>query len=144
MRRSVVRLLLTALMLCAVAANAHAAEGIASVYGTPSDSYCGKRVSAGGVLDCRAYTAAMCALDGCDFHKRATWLPLGTMVKVKNLANGKSLVVKVNDRGPFVKGRIIDVTPAVAAALGIDGLGRVTVEVFTGSLPTDNTFRGPL
>jgi rare lipoprotein A len=55
-------------------------------------------------------------------------LPFGSRVRVTNRSNGRSVVVTVNDRGPFVRGRIIDVTPAAARVLGFSGLGQVTVE----------------
>ena len=55
-------------------------------------------------------------------------LPFGTRVRVTNHGNGRSVVVRINDRGPFVHGRIIDVTPAAAHALGMSGLAPVTVE----------------
>jgi rare lipoprotein A len=51
------------------------------------------------------------------------------MVRVTNRHNGHSVVVRINDRGPFVHGRIIDVTPAAAHALGFSGLADVTVTV---------------
>jgi len=54
-------------------------------------------------------------------------LPLGTKVKVTNKSNGHSVVVTINDRGPFVRGRIIDLSPAAARALGFSGLTHVTV-----------------
>jgi rare lipoprotein A len=54
--------------------------------------------------------------------------PLGSRVRVTNRHNGRSVVVTVNDRGPFVRGRIIDVTPAAARVLGFSGLTQVTVE----------------
>jgi rare lipoprotein A len=82
---------------------------------------------------------------GADFHGRATssgqiydmyqltcahqTLPLGTMVMVTNLENGKSLELKVNDRGPFVKGRIIDVSYAAARMLGMWERGTASVKV---------------
>lgn len=58
-------------------------------------------------------------------------LPLGTMVRVTNLENHRSVVVRVNDRGPFARKRIIDLSPAAARALGIrnQGLMRVRIEV---------------
>jgi rare lipoprotein A len=60
-------------------------------------------------------------------HKR---LPLGTRVRVTNNRNGKSVVVIINDRGPFVPGRIIDLSPAAASAIGIkgSGVGSVTIQ----------------
>jgi rare lipoprotein A len=51
------------------------------------------------------------------------------MVRVTDAHNGRSVVVRINDRGPFVRGRIIDLTPAGAQALGFDGLAQVTLEV---------------
>ena len=52
-------------------------------------------------------------------------LPFGTMVRVTNTQNGRSIVVRINDRGPFTRGRVIDVTPAAARALGFSGLASV-------------------
>ena len=56
-------------------------------------------------------------------------LPFGTRVRVTNNKNGQSAVVTINDRGPFVRGRVIDVTPAAARTLGFSGLTRVTLRV---------------
>ena len=56
-------------------------------------------------------------------------LPFGTFVEVTNLKNGKSVIVRINDRGPYIAGRIIDLTPAGAKAIGSDGLSPVTVTV---------------
>jgi rare lipoprotein A len=89
---------------------ASAQSGIASVY-TEGPTATGERLVAS------AMTAA---------HRT---LPFGTMVRVTNTGNGKSVVVRINDRGPFVKGRIIDLTPGAARAIGIAGLGAVTVDV---------------
>jgi len=100
------------LPLTAPLAKAEAQSGIASVYSTES----GSRTASGARLNPGALTAA---------HRS---LPFGSKVKVTNRRNGRSVVVTVNDRGPFVRGRIIDVTPAGAAALGFSGLTQVTVE----------------
>ena len=54
-------------------------------------------------------------------------LPFGSQVEVLNKRNGKRVTVRINDRGPFVRGRIIDVTPAAAQALGFSGLALVTL-----------------
>ena len=89
---------------------ASAQTGIASVY-SEGRTATGERVVASGM------TAA---------HRT---LPFGTMVRVTNTRNGRSVVVRINDRGPFVKGRIIDLTPGAAHAIGIAGLGSVTVDV---------------
>lgn len=56
-------------------------------------------------------------------------LPFGTLVEVTNSKNGRSIVVRINDRGPFIGGRVIDLTPAGARALKFDGLTHVTLRV---------------
>jgi rare lipoprotein A len=91
---------------------ASAQTGIASVY-----AYSGERTANGERASPSGLTAA---------HKT---LPLGTMVRVTNQRNGRSVVVRINDRGPYVRGRIIDLTPAGARAIGMDGLANVTVDV---------------
>ena len=58
-------------------------------------------------------------------------LPFGTMVRVTNVHNGRSVVVRINDRGPFNKGRVIDVSPAAAKVLQFSGLASVTLDVMT-------------
>jgi rare lipoprotein A len=85
--------------------------GIASVYSVES----GRRTASGQELNREALTAA---------HRT---LPFGTKVTVTNKRNGHSAVVTINDRGPFVRGRIIDLTPAAARVLGFSGLTHVTV-----------------
>ncbi len=91
-------------------------RGLASWYGL---KFHGKRTSSGEPYDMYAMTAA---------HKT---LPLPTWVRVTNLDNGKSVVVKVNDRGPFHAGRIIDLSYAAASKLGMLGHGTAPVEVVT-------------
>jgi rare lipoprotein A len=86
--------------------------GVASVYSTES----GSKTASGQKLNPQALTAA---------HRT---LPFGTKVKVTNKHNGHSVVVTINDRGPFVRGRVIDVTPAAARVLGFSGLAQVTVD----------------
>ncbi|MDO8877877.1 MAG: septal ring lytic transglycosylase RlpA family protein [Pseudolabrys sp.] len=56
-------------------------------------------------------------------------IPFGTKVRVTNRANGKSVIVRINDRGPFIRGRIIDLMPATARKLGFSGLTRVTLVI---------------
>ncbi len=90
------------------------ARGDASWYGT---KFHGRRTSSGEPYDMYALTAA---------HKT---LPIPTHVRVTNLENGRSIVVRVNDRGPFHVGRIIDMSYAAAAKLGILGAGTAPVEV---------------
>jgi rare lipoprotein A len=91
---------------------AFAESGVASVYSTKS----GDRTASGQRLNHSVLTAA---------HRS---LAFGTKVRVSNRKNGRSVVVTINDRGPFVRGRIIDVTPAAAHELGFSGLAPVTLE----------------
>ena len=89
-------------------------EGLASWYGEP---YHGRQTASGPRYDMNEMTAA---------HRT---LPFGTLVRVKNLENGKRTTVLINDRGPFVDGRIIDLSRAAAAALGSIGPGVVRVRL---------------
>ena len=88
-----------------------AETGIASIY-----AYAGEKTANGERANPGGLTAA---------HKT---LPFGTRVRVVNKRNGKSVVVRINDRGPFVRGRIIDLTPAGARAIGFSGITPVSVE----------------
>jgi rare lipoprotein A len=97
----------------AQADNSRSESGIASVYSTES----GSGTASGQKLNPEGLTAA---------HRT---LPFGTKVRVTNKKNGQSVVVTINDRGPFVRGRVIDVTPAGARALGFSGLTQVTLNV---------------
>ena len=90
-------------------------HGKASWYGVRCNG--GTRTASGERLSNGAATAA---------HKT---LPMGTKVRVTNLANGKTEVVRINDRGPFTKGRVIDVTEGVAQRLGFYSNGIVSVKV---------------
>lgn len=99
-----------AVSFIAIPIAASAQSGIASVYS-------GGRTAEGGYARSSSLTAA---------HRN---LPFGTMVRVTNNRNGRSVVVRIDDRGPFVRGRIIDLTPAAAHALGFSGLAPVTVTV---------------
>lgn len=56
-------------------------------------------------------------------------LPFGTRVQVTNKRNGRSVIVRINDRGPFVRGRVIDLTPTAARAIGFSGLTPVALAV---------------
>lgn len=91
--------------------------GLASWYGPP---YHHRQAADGSVFDQNALTAA---------HRT---LPLGTMVKVTNAASGESVVVKITDRGPFVQGRILDLSLAAAKAIGVyrAGVARVRIDVY--------------
>lgn len=96
--------------------------GLASFYGRAHD---GKVTASGERFDPRGFTAA---------HRT---LALGSRVRVTNLGNGQAVTVTITDRGPFVRGRIIDVSLAAAQALGITdkGLAQVRLEVWDAISP---------
>ena len=85
-------------------------SGLASVYS-------GGRTASGEHMTSAAMTAA---------HRT---LPFGTRVTVTNNHNGNSVVVRINDRGPFVRGRVIDLSPAAAHAIGVTGVAQVSLKV---------------
>ena len=82
-----------------------------------SNKLIGRKTSSGEVFSQENLTAA---------HKS---LPFGTKVTVTNLENNQSVVVRINDRGPFVKGRIIDLSRAAANAIGIKGIQKVSLSI---------------
>lgn len=89
-------------------------KGLASWYGK---EFHGRRTASGDIYDMYKYTAA---------HGT---LPFGTLVRVTNLGNGRSVVVKINDRGPFIRKRIIDLSYAAAKKIGMIEQGVVQVEI---------------
>jgi len=89
-------------------------QGVASVY---ADSLAGRLTASGEPYQLTALTAA---------HRS---LPLGTRVLVISLSNGRSVWVRINDRGPFVQGRIIDLSRAAATQIGLVGLMRVGLQM---------------
>jgi rare lipoprotein A len=90
-----------------------AQQGIASWYGP---GFQGRRTANGERFDTNQLTAA---------HKT---LPFGSRVRVTSLINGKQIVVRINDRGPFIPGRIIDLSRAAAQAIGLSGVKQVKIE----------------
>ena len=92
-------------------------EGLASWYGAELNRH---RTASGERFDMNGLTAA---------HRS---LPLDTIVRVTNLKNGQSVSVRINDRGPFTPGRVIDLSHAAALQIGMkqDGLARVRIEVY--------------
>ena len=94
----------------AIPISASAQSGIASIYS-------GGRTANGETARASGMTAA---------HRT---LPFGTLVRVTNQHTGRSVVVRINDRGPFIRGRVIDLMPAAARALGFSGLAHVDLEV---------------
>jgi rare lipoprotein A len=120
MTKASTALAITALLLgCALGGPSASAEetkpiqtGAASWYGP---GFQGKRTANGETFNTNALTAA---------HKT---LPFGTQVRVKNERTGKSVVVRINDRGPYAHGRVIDLSKAAAEAVGISGVGQVTL-----------------
>ncbi len=110
------------LLWMSVTAMAQTQTGIATFY---DDKFEGRPTASGEAYSQSKATAA---------HRS---LPFGTMIKVTNLENKKSVIVKVNDRGPFVDSRLIDLSKSAAQALGFvtAGLARVTVEIIDAKVP---------
>jgi rare lipoprotein A len=112
----IIPIILLVFSFIAVPSFAQAQSGMASMYGR-GDGLHGHRTASGQRLNINAYTAA---------HRS---LPFGTRVEVTNRRNGRSVIVVINDRGPFVRGRVIDVTPVAAHSIGMSGLAPVTLVV---------------
>lgn len=102
-------------------------RGLASWYGK---DFHGKKTANGEIYDMHAMTAA---------HKT---LPLGTFVRVHNLDNRRRVEVRINDRGPFVRGRIIDLSYTAAKKLGVVGPGTARVEVIALATPAATAANG--
>jgi rare lipoprotein A len=102
-------------------------EGVASWYGVPFN---GRRTSNGEIYDMHEFTAA---------HRT---LPFGAVVRVTNLNNGKQTQVRINDRGPFVADRIIDLSLSAAQAIEMVGSGtaQVRLEILAGPNPAAGVF----
>jgi rare lipoprotein A len=90
--------------------------GVASWYGG-NDGFEGKPTASGEIYDSSRLTAA---------HRQ---LPLGTIVDVQNVENSRTVRVRINDRGPFVKGRVIDLSRAAASEIGVLGPGTANVRI---------------
>jgi rare lipoprotein A len=101
--------------------------GVASWYGLP---YHGRRAASGEIYDMQQLTAA---------HRS---LPFETWVEVTNLSNGRSVGVRINDRGPFVGGRVIDLSQAAARQIGMLGAGTARVQLRVIAPPA-GARRGP-
>jgi rare lipoprotein A len=99
-------------------------EGLATWYTAP---YKGRKAANGQVFDDHAYTAAQ------------RTLPMGSLIKVTNLKTGQSAAMRITDRGPFVEGRIVDLTIASAKATGVywPGTARVRLDVYRTPKPID-------
>lgn len=110
-----IRTVLLAALLCAVGSAASAEICEASHYGT-GDGYGGRRTASGERMNPQAMTAA---------HRT---LPFGTVVTVTHRRTGRSVTVRINDRGPFHPGRCIDLSTAAARAIGLGGTGPVRVD----------------
>ena len=113
-RRALVAQAIISALIILLAASAKAETCQASQYGI-GDGYHGKRTASGERFNTHSLTAA---------HRTRGF---GSHVTVTNLANGRSVAVRINDRGPFVRGRCIDLSRAGANAIGMGGLARVSV-----------------
>ena len=109
------RRLIAALVFCLLNIPVHAEDCVASVYAVGDSSQRGTKTASSIPLDDNAMTAA---------HKS---LPFGSKVKVTNKKSGDAVTVTITDRGPYVKGRCIDLSKAGASALGFAGLVPVSV-----------------
>ena len=106
--------------------------GVASYYGHPHKSIVSlSKTASGEVHDSRQLTAA---------HRT---LPFGSLVKVQNLSNNKSVIVKINDRGPFVEGRILDLSYAAAAQLDMIKAGKTKVRLTYLEVEAKNQEKSP-
>lgn len=110
--------LILALALCALSSPASAETCEASQYGV-GDGYHGKRAADGSRFN--TYAAAPFTVA----HKTR---PFGSFVTVTNLRNGRSIRARVTDRGPFVRGRCVDLGRAGASAIGMGGTAKVSIE----------------
>ena len=124
------KLCLSFLLLCSLSALFAAQQGLASWYTADRPD---ALTANGEVFDSTALTAA---------HKDLTF---GTIVRVTNDDNGKSIEVRINDRGPYVAGRIIDLTPEGARQLGFyeEGITPVTVEVISTPAQPESELQTP-
>jgi rare lipoprotein A len=111
---SMVALALVALPLTARSGGSVLGSGVASYY---ANSFAGKRTASGEPYRPGALTAA---------HRSA---PFGSRIRVKHLGNGREVVVRVNDRGPWAKGRVIDLSYAAAKAIGLQRSGTARVSL---------------
>jgi rare lipoprotein A len=93
-----------------------ATTGVASVYGNNSDRLLGKLTASGERLTSKLFTVA------------SKTFPFGTLLKIINIKTGDCVIAKVNDRGPYVRGRVLDLNMAVAKALKIKYIGIVKYE----------------
>ena len=116
MKKTILRTLVLSLCVAHMAAAEEGQSGKASWYGP---GHIGHKTASGEIFTGQDHTAA---------HRD---LPLGAVVRVKDTRTGRSVVVRINDRGPFVKGRVIDLSERAARDLGITGRGTgdVTLEV---------------
>ena len=109
------RRLIAALVFCLLDIPVHAEDCVASVYAVGDSSQRGTKTASGMPINDNAMTAA---------HKS---LPFGSKVKVTNKKNGHAVTITITDRGPYVKGRCIDLSKAGARALGFAGVAPVSV-----------------
>ena len=115
MTKTLRTLLIVTTTLCLFCAPLSAqTEGLASYY---ANKFHGRRTSSGSIYDKNGYTCA---------HRT---LPFGTMLKVTNLRNNKSTIVKVTDRGPYAHSRVIDLSYAAASDIGLIGTGVARVRI---------------
>lgn len=114
--KSFIRLAIPLLLVLTGCSRRITETGMASYYGV-NDGFNGKKTANGEIFNTHKLTAA---------HKT---LPFGTVVKVTNLSNGESIKVRINDRGPYIKGRIIDLSAKAAEKLDMTSKGVAQVKL---------------
>jgi len=122
-----IRLIISAYLFLNLLTGFSFEEGLASWYG---GKFNGRKTASGEIFDTNKFTAA---------HRS---LPFGTLVRVTNLMNGKVTVVRITDRGPFVAGRVIDLSRIAAFELDMFKYGIVPVKIeVVGKYPPDSFYR---
>ena len=121
--------LILALALCALSSAGSAETCIASQYGV-GDGHHGKRAADGSIFNTHARDPFTVAFPPDAVARKNGWRarPLGSFVTVKNIETGRAIRALVTDRGPFVRGRCVDLGRAGAVALGMGGTAKVSVE----------------
>jgi len=131
MRRAIIFLILQGLVLSGFGQAGFTQEGVASIY---SEKFEGRTTASGESYSFRKATCAHLTI------------PFGSLVKVTNLSNNRSVIVRVNDRGPFSPDRIIDLSRSAAEKLGFvnTGITRVKIEVIEGPLQSQTNPQIPI
>jgi len=140
-RRTIKAATVTAVLGCALATSAEMTPSLARGHSAADLKHVSEAFAQGTKADLRSALSGVASV----YHDRMTangehmnpdamtaahkTLPFGSMVTVVNHRNGRSATVRINDRGPYVRGRVIDLSPGAARVLGVDGLAPVSLKV---------------